>query len=193
MLAVLSFKTLLLQLLTRFTDAEGVARYLEQPLISLGVGSFGAAILVVPETASVVSCLHLLSDRRVSSVPIVSSPDPSTGEGGGTLLDLFSREDAFFLANDPTLLVLDAPVGDLRRAQQQMTGQPSSLLTCRAEDTLAHALTLFAAAGGRAERLVCVDGERRVTGIVSLSDIFSYLCSKEDEDRAASGGEGEDD
>lgn len=59
------------------------------------------------------------------------------------------------------------------------TGIGSNLLTCSAMDTLAHALTLFAAAGGRAERIVCVDSERRVTGIVSLSDLFAYICSDE--------------
>jgi hypothetical protein len=57
------------------------------------------------------------------------------------------------------------------------------LLTCSRTDTLAHALTLFAAAGGRAERVICVDAARRVTGVVSLSDIFAYWArADEDED-----------
>lgn len=171
-LAVLSYKSLLEHLVSKFTDADSVA-LLEQPLLALGVGSFGADILVVPETASVVSVLHVLAERRVSSVPVVAA------DGSGVLVDVYSREDVAFLANDPTLMVLDAPVGDVRRAQISMTGIGSNLLTCSAMDSLAHALTLFAAAGGRAERIVCVDSERRVTGIVSLSDLFAYICSDE--------------
>lgn len=48
-------------------------------------------------------------------------------------------------------------------------------MTCRATDTLGHALRLLAVGGGRVERLVCVDDARRVTGVVSLSDIFGYF------------------
>lgn len=112
-LAVLSYKSLLEHLVSKFTDADSVA-LLEQPLLALGVGSFGADILVVPETASVVSVLHVLAERRVSSVPVVAA------DGSGVLVDVYSREDVAFLANDPTLMVLDAPVGDVRRAQISM-------------------------------------------------------------------------
>ena len=55
------------------------------------------------------------------------------------------------------------------------TGIGSSLLTCAATDTLENAITLFAVAAGRTERIICVDAERRVTGVVSLSDIFAYI------------------
>ena len=168
----------------------------------------GEEILVVPETASVVSVLHVLAERRVSSVPIVAA------DGSGVLLDVYSREDVAFLANDPSLMVLDAPVGDVRRAQISMvrgractpsppppppsrrrplhpprpiarpaptpqTGIGSNLLTCSATDTLEHAITLFAVAAGRTERVVCVDAERRVTGIISLSDIFAFFSAEE--------------
>jgi CBS-domain-containing membrane protein len=56
------------------------------------------------------------------------------------------------------------------------TGCGCRLLTCKTSDTLARALTLFATGDGIVERLVCVDDERRVTGIVSLSDVFAFFC-----------------
>jgi CBS domain-containing protein len=112
-LAILSYKGLLLHLTAKFTDGEAV-RMMEQPLRAMGVGSFGEDILVVPETASVVSVLHVLAERRISSVPIVAA------DGSNVLVDVYSREDVAFLANDPTLMVLDAPVGDVRRAQISM-------------------------------------------------------------------------
>ena len=56
------------------------------------------------------------------------------------------------------------------------SGITSPLLTCDRNDTLQRALELLAAAGGCAERLICVDAARRVTGVVSLSNIFSYFA-----------------
>ena len=66
------------------------------------------------------------------------------------------------------------------------TGVVSPLLTCSRADTLHHALELFAAAGGRAERVICVDAARRVTGVVSLSDIFAYFARADDDPQAES-------
>lgn len=110
-IGVLSHRSLMAHVIARYCDAT-VA--LEQPLCSIGVGSF-ADIVVVPETASVISVLHVLAERQISSVPIVN-PD------SGALVDVYCRDDVAFLANDPSLMVLDAPVGDVRRAQAQMVG-----------------------------------------------------------------------
>jgi CBS domain-containing protein len=112
-LCVLSYRSLLLHLVSKFAD-DALLPLLAQPLLALGIGSFGEDILVVPETASVVSVLHVLAERHVSSVPIVAA------DGSGVLMDVYSREDVAFLANDPSLMVLDAPVGDVRRAQISM-------------------------------------------------------------------------
>lgn len=106
--AVLSHRHLLQHILNKFTDSR---RLFTQPLYSLGVGSFDD-VVVVPETASVISVLNVLAERRISSVPIVNS--------SGQVIDVYSRDDVAFLANDPTLMVLDAPVGEVRRAQVQM-------------------------------------------------------------------------
>jgi CBS domain-containing protein len=164
--AVLSHRALLHHILARFSDSR---RLFYQPLYSLGVGSFGD-VVVVPEAASVISVLNVLAERRISSVPIVNA--------GGQVVDVYSRDDVAFLANDPTLNVLDAPVGEVRRAQIQMMGPSTPLVTCHRYDTLHRCLELFAATDGRCERLICVDEHNRCTGIVSLSDIFAYLGSE---------------
>lgn len=112
-LAILSYRHLLRHLLDKFLDRRPL---FEASLVALGIGSFGEDIVVVPETASIISVLHVLAERRISSVPIV------TADGSNTVVDLFSRDDVGFLANDPTLMVLDAPVGDVKRAQLTMVG-----------------------------------------------------------------------
>jgi CBS domain-containing protein len=58
------------------------------------------------------------------------------------------------------------------------TGVASPLVTCSRSDTLQRALELLAAANGRADRLVCLDAEKRLTGIVSISDILNYFIAE---------------
>jgi CBS domain-containing protein len=56
-------------------------------------------------------------------------------------------------------------------------GPAAPIVTCSRADSLHRALTLFAAAGGLCERLVCVDELGRCTGVVTLSDVFRYFSS----------------
>lgn len=165
-IAILSHRSLLHHILQHFTDTR---KLFHQPLRLLKVGSF-EDVVVVPETASVISVLNVLAERHISSVPIVNAE--------GQVIDVYSRDDVAFLANDPTLMVLDAPVGEVRRAQIQMAGSVTPLVTCHCDDTLHHCLELFCATDGRCERLICVDEYSHCMGIISLSDIFRYLSSE---------------
>lgn len=162
--AVLSHRSLLRHLLSTLTDTRPL---FNQSVSALGVGSFGSSVVVVPNTTSVLSVLNVLAERRISSVPLVNE--------AGQVTDLYSRDDVAFLANDLSLRVLDAPVGEVRRAQATLLGPPLPLLTCHRHETLRRCLELFAAMGGRCQRLICVDEFQRCTGIVSLSDVFAYL------------------
>jgi len=107
--SLLSHRQLLSYLLPRFVDSK---RYFDQPLCLLGVGVFDEAVLVVPDTASVISVLNVMWEKKVSAVPLVNE--------AGQVTDLYGRKDINFLANDPGFMVLDAPVGEVRRAQVGM-------------------------------------------------------------------------
>lgn len=48
-------------------------------------------------------------------------------------------------------------------------------MTCSLNDTIGKAMAMFATAGGRVERLICVDEAKRATGVVALSDLFAYF------------------
>jgi CBS domain-containing protein len=162
--AVLSHRSLLRHVLATLADTRPL---FEQSVSALGVGSFGESVVVVPNTTSVLSVLNVLAERRISSVPLVNEL--------GQVTDLYSREDVAFLANDLSLRVLDAPVGEVRRAQATLMGPPLPLLTCHKNETLHRCLELFAAMGGRCQRLICVDEHSRCTGIISLSDVFAFV------------------
>lgn len=166
-IAILSHRSLLLNVLKRFTDERALFNH---SIFALGIGSFDD-VVVVPATTSVVSVLKVLADHKISSVPIVNE--------AGQVVDIYSCADVAFLASDPTLQVLDAPVGEVRKAQAAMLGPPMPLVTCHRNESLYRCLELFAATGGRSQRLVCVDENRRCTGIVSLSDVFAHVI-KED-------------
>lgn len=166
-ICILSHRHLLQHLVNRFADSR---RLFDVPLYVLSVGSFDD-VVVVPTSASVISVLNVLAERRISAVPLVNE--------AGQVVDVYSRDDVTFLAHDPSLMVLDAPVGEVRRAQVGMMGPSTPLVTCDKMDSLHRALELFGATAGRCERLVCVDEHRRCTGVVSLSDIFAFFASRE--------------
>jgi hypothetical protein len=56
-------------------------------------------------------------------------------------------------------------------------GPTEPIVTCNRMDSLHRALELFSSTAGRGERLICVDEHRRVTGVVSLSDVFAFFSS----------------
>ena len=127
--AMLSHRAIMAHLLRRFTDSR---RLFDQSLEALRIGSF-SSIVVVPASASVISVLGVMAEHGISSVPIVG-PD-------GAVVDVYSRrvavrlcrlllgspscmpatlthrDDVGFLANDPSLMCLDAPIGDVRVTQ----------------------------------------------------------------------------
>ncbi len=107
-IAILSHRHLLQFVAARFADAR---RLFDVPLYVLGVGSF-EDVVVVPTSASVISVLNVLAERHISAVPLVNE--------AGQVVDVYCRDDVTFVAHDPTLMVLDAPVGEVRRAQVTM-------------------------------------------------------------------------
>jgi hypothetical protein len=56
-------------------------------------------------------------------------------------------------------------------------GPNTPVLKCSRYDTLHRVLELLAAGGEYSDRLVCVDEHGRCTGIVTITDIFSYFCN----------------
>lgn len=107
--SVLTHRHLLSYLLPRFVDSR---RLFDQPICLLGLGVFDAQVVVVPEGASIISLLNVMWERKISAVPVVNEL--------GQVVDLYGRKDISFLANDPTFMVLDAPVGEVRKAQIKM-------------------------------------------------------------------------
>ncbi|GBG76312.1 hypothetical protein CBR_g22060 [Chara braunii] len=130
---------------------------------------------VLKANASLSSALTLLLEAGVSSLPVV--------DDNGALVDVYARSDITALAKDRayTRLQLD----DITVSQALMYRQDASGVAgtagvrchyCLCVDTLRQVMERLAQPGVR--RLICIEaGSKRVEGIISLRDIFSFLLS----------------
>lgn len=129
---------------------------------ALGLGTFGA-ILSVTEATPLVAVLQLLSEQRLSAVPVVSPT--------GALINVFARVDVRELATDDRQpLNLRESLGDVLR---RLRPPGFEVATCAASDSVRMLFTRFDAA--RKHRLYCVDGGGQLLGVVSLSDVLRYF------------------
>jgi len=108
-LGLLTYGTVLEHLAERFKSTAALAG-LDTPVGQSGVGVWGEERVITCTTETpLVDVLKVVAERRLAAVPLV---DPASG----VLVDLWSRDDVLFLATDPGLTVLDAPVRRTRRA-----------------------------------------------------------------------------
>lgn len=129
---------------------------------ALGLGTFGA-ILSVTEATPLVTVLQLLSEQRLSAVPVVSAD--------GVLVNVFARVDVRELATDDRApLNLRERLGDVLR---RLRPPGFAVATCAPSDSVRALFSRFDAA--RKHRLYCVDGGGRLRGVVSLSDVLRYF------------------
>eukprot|EP00898_Chlorokybus_atmophyticus_P007834 jgi/Chlat1/8051/Chrsp73S07535 len=165
---------------------------LQQPIGTLPLGTWGAhlgnpragagaahggqqrQLATVRLDAPLTTALGMLLQAQVSSLPVVNND--------GALVDVYARSDITSLARDKayarmqldditvkTALALSHG-GSRRRGFEEWAVQR----ICSRSDTLKSALEKLANPGVR--RLVCVEnGTRRVEGVISLSDILSFL------------------
>ncbi|KAA0148400.1 hypothetical protein FNF31_07424 [Cafeteria roenbergensis] len=146
------------------------AGVLSESVAAAGMGTWAAAgrqLVTARVDTPLADVLGLLAAHRVSCVPLVEAGP------AGRLVDVWGREDVLFLATDPSLGALSAPVGATRRAQLGASDGVHSVRTCCAQDSVRRVVDTFAAT--RVSRLVGVDAEGRPVGVVTLADVFQYF------------------
>ncbi|KAA0151606.1 hypothetical protein FNF29_04530 [Cafeteria roenbergensis] len=183
-LGVLTHRSLLHAMVERFSlDTDAVwaggggraapgsdAGVLSESVAAAGMGTWAAAgrqLVTARVDTPLADVLGLLAAHRVSCVPLVEAGP------AGRLVDVWGREDVLFLATDPSLGALSAPVGATRRAQLGASDGVHSVRTCCAQDSVRRVVDTFAAT--RVSRLVGVDAEGRPVGVVTLADVFQYF------------------
>ncbi|XP_069576553.1 5'-AMP-activated protein kinase subunit gamma-3b isoform X2 [Brachyistius frenatus] len=136
-------------------------RFLQKRIGEVGIGTF-TQIATVQESASVYDALTVFVERRVSALPVVDER--------GKVVALYSRFDVINLAAQKNYNNLNMT---MREAISSRAGWMEGVLKCYPHETLEAVIDRIAEA--EVHRLVLVDGDDVVRGIVSLSDLLQAL------------------
>ncbi|KAM9709672.1 5'-AMP-activated protein kinase subunit gamma-3b [Menidia menidia] len=136
-------------------------RFLQRPISEVPIGTF-RRIATVQESDSVYDALTVFVERRVSALPVVNQQ--------GKVVALYSRFDVINLAAQKTYNHLNMT---MREALASRSCWMEGVLKCYPHETLETIIDRIARA--EVHRLVLVDSEDVVRGIVSLSDLLQAL------------------
>lgn len=150
-----------LRFLQLFSSEMPKPPFMSRSLEKLGVGTFHDIAIISPSTTTI-RALYLFVERRVSALPVVDE--------SGKVVDIYSKFDVINLAAEKTYNNLDVTVTEaLRHRSQYFEG----VLKCRRHDSLQEVVDRIVTA--EVHRLVVVNENDVVEGIVSLSDILQAL------------------
>ncbi|XP_062906034.1 5'-AMP-activated protein kinase subunit gamma-1-like isoform X2 [Mobula hypostoma] len=135
--------------------------FMKKTLRELGIGTY-ENVALVEETSTVYEALGVFVSRRVSALPVVNKQ--------GKVVNLYSRFDAINLAAQKAYNNLDVSV---KEVQEQRWHCFENVLKCYAHETLE--VIIERLVKHEVHRLVLVDEEDMVHGIVSLSDMLQAL------------------
>jgi len=135
--------------------------FMQQTLQQLKIGSYENIASATPETP-LIEALNMFVERRISALPIVNSE--------GKVVDIYAKFDVFGLAAEKVYYNLDVTITEaLKNRREEFEG----VLTCLQSEKLQNVVDRIVTAG--VHRLVVVDDNQLLKGIVSLSDILNYL------------------
>ncbi|XP_049843274.1 5'-AMP-activated protein kinase subunit gamma-2-like, partial [Schistocerca gregaria] len=150
--------------------------YMNKTLRELQIGTY-ADIEMAREDTSIIEALHKFVGRRVSALPIVDEQ--------GRLTDIYAKFDVINLAAEKTYNNLDV---SLREANEHRNEWFEGVHKCRLDETLATVMERIVRA--EVHRLVVVDEEDKVIGIISLSDLLLFLVLRPCGEEIAAGMSG---
>jgi len=144
-------------------------KLLSIPIGSLGIGTFQNVVVVMAQTP-LAEVLTLLSEKKISAVPIIDSETSK-------IVDVYSKSDVTLMAKQGVLSPtdLDLPVHQVLSTFTKLWQRPEQVYTCTRFDKLGDVIDKCLRK--RVHRLVCIDSGKKVEGIISLSDILNYLLN----------------
>ncbi|CAH0716505.1 unnamed protein product, partial [Brenthis ino] len=135
--------------------------YLQCKLRDLRIGTLND-IETATEDTSIIEALRKFVNRRVSALPLIDTE--------GRLKDIYAKFDVINLAAEKTYNNLDV---SLKKANEHRNEWFEGVQKCNLDETLYEVMERIVRA--EVHRLVVVDEEDKVTGIISLSDLLMYL------------------
>ncbi|CAB3225097.1 unnamed protein product [Arctia plantaginis] len=135
--------------------------YLQSKLRDLRIGTLNDIETATEET-SIIEALRKFVNRRVSALPLIDE--------NGRLKDIYAKFDVINLAAEKTYNNLDV---SLKTANEHRNEWFEGVQKCTLDETLFDVMERIVRA--EVHRLVVVDEEDKVIGIISLSDLLMYL------------------
>ncbi|KAA8892600.1 hypothetical protein FN846DRAFT_915152 [Sphaerosporella brunnea] len=158
---------MVVSVLTQFRILKFIAfnvretRQLRKPLRELGIVTEGDVATAEMDTP-VITVIHMLVQKDISSVPIVDS--------NGILLNIYESVDILTLIKGGSYHDLSLSVGEaLMRRPEDFAG----VHTCSMNDSLEAIFDTIRRS--RVHRLMVVEPDGKLTGVLTLSDILQYI------------------
>lgn len=166
-LATVNYTCILEHLVSNFREQR---RLFDDTVLDLGIGTYGDDVVLAHPSQPLRDVLHALHHHGLSAVPVV---DERTRKIRG----VYSRSDITFLtkASDAEDAVsnLDLTLEQLMAQRRADVTTPDALHTCSTRHTLQSVFEYFAQ--WKFNRLICVDEDERVVGVVSARDLVAYF------------------
>jgi 5'-AMP-activated protein kinase regulatory gamma subunit len=166
-LATITYTCVLEHLVSNFREQR---RLFDDTIYDLGIGTYGEEVVVAYPHQPLHEVLHTLHVHGLSAVPVV---DETTNKIRG----VYSRSDITFLtkASDAEDAVsnLNLTLDVLMSQQRSDVTTPDALHTCSTRHTLQSVFEYFAQV--KFNRLIVVDEEERIVGVVSARDLVAYF------------------
>lgn len=165
-LATITYTTILEHLVTHFREQR---RLFDDTIYDLRIGTYHENVITCHLRQTLNEVLETLHIHGLSAVPVVDDENKVKA--------VYSRSDITFLASasdaQDALSNLDMTLGTVLSQKRKDVTTPDVLHTCTARHTLQSIFEYFAQ--WKFNRLVVVDEEERVTGIVSARDLVAYF------------------
>ncbi|KZV21416.1 sucrose nonfermenting 4-like protein-like [Dorcoceras hygrometricum] len=156
----------------------GYLTLLQQPVGFLPLGTWAKEfrrtsarpLLTMRLSDSLNAALTMLLEAQISSIPIV--------DGGGNLVDMYSRSDIISLAKDNMYTQIQLYNMTISQAIEiAVDVRRDRLQTCTRFDSLYRVMELLSEPDTR--RVIIVEARsRRVEGVITLRDVFDFLSTK---------------
>ncbi|KAI9314256.1 the adenylate sensor from Amp activated protein kinase complexed with Amp [Dichotomocladium elegans] len=138
---------------------------LKRTLLELKIGTYENIATATMDTP-VIELINMFVEKKISALPIVDSQ--------GVVLNVYETVDVMSIAQTGRYNELDIAVGE---ALESRPKDYPGVHTCTVNDTLYSIFRTIRKQ--RVYRLVVVDQDKKLAGIVSLSDILGYLVGYE--------------
>nr|XP_021184010.2 LOW QUALITY PROTEIN: uncharacterized protein LOC110371898 [Helicoverpa armigera] len=135
--------------------------FFHKTLTELKIGTYENIVSVTDET-TIKTAFQLLLEKDVSALPIL--------DDAGTLIDVYAKYEVLNLVSEKLYSNLSLTISEVRNKKKDWE---EKLQKCRSSITLYEALEVIVRT--ESHRLLLVNKEDKLVGIVSLSDILVYL------------------